>query len=85
MRGCFERLADVVDLLLHEEPCDRFKIRSDADIRGMSAVRDAEGIVNGDVRKRGKLLGESWIILLLFLVIAQVFEEQNLTRLQVRS
>ena len=51
----------------------------------MSAVRDAEGIVNGDVRKRGKLLGESGIVLLLFLVIAQVFEEQNLTRLQVRS
>ena len=85
MRRRFERLADVVDLLLHEEARDRLKIGGDADIRSMGAMRNAEGVVDSDVRKRRKLLRGARIVLLLFLVVAQVFEEQNLAGLQAGS
>ena len=48
---CLERLADVVDLLLHEETRYRLKICRDADVRGVCAVRHTERIIHRNVRE----------------------------------
>ena len=77
-----ERLADVVDLLLHQESRDRLDVLRHARIRGMRTMRNAKRIVHSDICERCELLCEGGIVLLLFLVIAQVLEQEDFARLQ---
>ena len=51
----------------------------------MCAVRHAESIIDGNICERSQLLCKYRIVLLFFLVIAQILKEQNLARLQRRS
>ena len=46
---------------------------------------DAKGIIDCDVRKRGELLCELRIVLLLRLMVTQILKEQHFARLQVGS
>ena len=77
-----ERLADVVDLLLHQESRDRLDVLRHARIRGMRTMRNAKRIVHSDIGERCELLCEGGIVFLLFLVIAQVLEQEDFARLQ---
>ena len=45
-------------------------------------MRNAERIVHSDIGERCELLCEGRIVLLLFLVIAQVLEQEDFARLQ---
>ena len=73
-----ERIAQVVELLLHEEARRRLRHElRDALGRGVGAVRAAERVVDVDVRQRRELLGEGGIVLLLGGVEAQVLEQED--------
>ena len=50
---------------------------------GVGAVRRAEGVVDVDIAELGQLLGERRIVLLLFGVVAHVFQQQGLSALQL--
>ena len=42
----------------------------------------AKGIVDVDLAERGKLSGKFWIVLLFFVVEAQIFQQQDMRGLQ---
>src|SRR5690349_20513960 len=48
----------------------------------MGAVRSTEGIIDIEIAERGQLLRKGWIVLLFLRVEAQVFQQQDLARLQ---
>ena len=53
--------------------------------RGMRAMRGREGVVDIDVAQRRELVDEARVVLLLFLVEAQVLEQQHVAGLQRRA
>ena len=58
-----ERLAQVVELLLHQVPGRRLgHVLGDAVGGGVGAVGGAEGVVHVDVGQRGELLGEAGVV-----------------------
>ena len=75
----FAHHAQVLELLAQQVtghgPCDE---RHDARGRGVRAMRRAEGVVHVDVGERSELAREGRIVLLLFLVEAEVLEQQQL-------
>jgi hypothetical protein len=83
-RGVAERLAEVLDLLLDQEP-GRLLLHEPrhAGGRRVGAVGGAERVVHPDVGDRGELLRERLVVLLLLRVEAEVLEEQDLTVLEV--
>src|SRR5215468_6302581 len=50
--------------------------------RGVGAVRGGKGVVHIDVTQHRQLVDEARLVLLLFLVEAQILEQQHLARLQ---
>ena len=73
-----ERLAQVVELLLHQEAGRRLRHEARDPLgRRVGAVRAAERVVHVDVRQRGELLGERGIVLFLGGVEAQVLEQED--------
>ena len=77
-----ERLADVVDLFLHQEASDRLEVLRNACIRSMRTMGHAECVIDSDISERCELLCELGVVLLLFLVITEVLEQQDFARLQ---
>src|SRR6266567_6250953 len=67
-----KRRSEEVDFLLHQETCHAWQVMGDAFGRGMGTVSGAEGIVDVDFTKRGKLARKIRVILFLFLVEAEV-------------
>ena len=82
MLRVLERLADVVDFLFHQEASDRLDVLRNACVRSMSAVGNTESIVDCEVAAGSELLRELRIVLLLFLVVAEVLKQQDFARLQ---
>ena len=82
MLRVLKRLADVVDFLFHQEACDRLDVLRNACVRSVSAVGNAECIIDCEVATGSELLCELRIVLLLFLVVAEVLKQQDIARLQ---
>ena len=70
-----------VDFLLHQEARYGWQVVGHALGRGMRAMGRAKGIVDIEIAERGKLSGKCRIVLLLFLMEAQIFQQQHLSRL----
>ena len=78
-------LADEVDFLLHQEACYGLNVLSHAYIGCMSTVGNTKCIVYSNISQGSQLLGKLRIILLFFLVITQVLQQEDLPWLQVSS
>src|SRR6266700_6442306 len=70
--GMFQGRSQVVDLFLHQEAGNTRQRVGDAFCRGMGAMGGAKGIVDIDFTQGGKLPGKLRIVLLLFLMEAEV-------------
>src|SRR5436853_6707414 len=79
--GIFQCRAQEVDFFLYQETCSAGQIVCHPFSRSMSAVSSAECIIDVDLAKGGKLTSKLRIILLFFLMEAQVFQQQDLTGL----
>ena len=79
--GILQRLAHDVELLADQEAGDRGQVVGNALGGGVRAVRGAKGVVDIDLRKGGQLLGELRIVLFLFLVEADVLQQNDVARL----
>ena len=79
-------VAEELQLLLDEE-ADHARLAlhrlRHAERAGVLAVGGAEGVVHVDVAELGELLGEVRVVLLLFLVEAEVFQQQHVAVLQL--
>ncbi len=81
-----QRLAEIIELLLHEQPGRRLLDElGDADRGSVGAVRRAEGVVHVVVGQLGKLVRKVLVIGFFFGVEAQVFEQQGMAFLQLRG
>src|SRR5581483_9241350 len=78
-------VAEELEFLLDEEPDDArlalHRLRH-AERAGVFAMRGAEGVVDVDVAELGDLLGEIRVVLLLFLVESEIFEQQDVAVLK---
>ncbi len=82
--GDFEGLAEVGDLLFHQQAGDGgLEEVGDAFRGGVGAMGGAEGVVDVDVGQRGQGLGEGWIVGFFFGVVAEVFKQQHLAGLKL--
>ena len=67
---------------LHQLAGKRGKVRGHAHHGSMRAVRGRERVVDVEIAQRGQPARESGIVRLVLLVIADVFEQEDLARLQ---
>ena len=78
-----QSLADEVDFLLHQEASNGLKVLCNTNIGCMSTMGNTKCIIYSNVSQGCQLLCKLRIILLLFLVVTKILQQQNLTWLQV--
>src|SRR5260370_13007248 len=79
--GMFQRRAQEVDFFLYQETSNTGQIMCHSFSRSMCAVSSAECIIDVNLAKGSKLTSKLRIILLFFLMEAQVFQQQDLAGL----
>ena len=76
--GFVERIAEVVELLLHEETGHRRReVLGDAGGAGVRAMRRAERVVHVEVAELGERAGQALVVRLLTAEKARVLEQQD--------
>ena len=79
--GTLEHAAEILDFLRHQQSGRRLRdVMDNPFCGGVRAVRRAEGVVDVHVGERGELAGEVGVVLLLFRMEAQVFEQHDTAR-----
>ena len=76
--GRRQHAAEVLQLLFHQQPCRGFAhdVRDRFD-RGVSAMRGAERVVDVQIGQRRELPGERRVVLFLFRMESQVFQQHD--------